>query len=137
MTSEEIKELEERTYAISWSGFPINTLFNDIRDNDSPRFNKALAYQDFKKIVDEIYRLKEIEKQQSNPTLDECIKEWEALGWKVWYKDENGFDLHKSLLERITIYAPEQSYYSTETLTLKEHNLLSKTLKALEEMKDD
>ena len=137
MTSEEIKELEERTYAISWSGFPINTLFNDIRDNDSPRFNKALAYQDFKKIIDEIYRLKEIEKQQSNPTLDECIKEWEALGWKVWYKDENGFDLHKSLLERITIYAPEQSYYSTETLTLKEHNLLSKTLKALEEMKDD
>lgn len=59
MTNEEIKELEERTYAISWSGFPINTLFNDIRDNDHPRFNKYLVYQDFKKIIDEIYRLKD------------------------------------------------------------------------------
>lgn len=59
MTNEEIKELEKRTYAIGWSGFPIDTLFNDIRDNDHPRFNKDLAYQDFKKIIDEIYRLKD------------------------------------------------------------------------------
>ena len=58
MTNEEIKELEERTYAIGWSGFPIDTLFNDIRDNNDPRFNKNLAYQDFKKIIDEIYILK-------------------------------------------------------------------------------
>lgn len=59
MTKEEIKELEERTYAIGWSGFPIDTLFNDIRDNNDPRFNKDLAYQDFKKIIDEIYILKD------------------------------------------------------------------------------
>lgn len=59
MTNEEIKELEKRTYAIGWSGFPIDALFNDIRDNNNPRFNKDLAYQDFKKIIDEIYRLKD------------------------------------------------------------------------------
>lgn len=58
MTNKEIKELKERTYAIGWSGFPIDTLFNDIRDNNDPRFNKDLAYQDFKKIIDEIYILK-------------------------------------------------------------------------------
>lgn len=58
MTDKEIKELQDRTYAIGWSGFPIDTLFNDIRDNNNPRFNKDLAYQDFKKIVDEIYRLR-------------------------------------------------------------------------------
>ena len=52
MTDKEIKELQDRTYAIGWSGFPIDTLFNDIRDNDNPRFNKDLAYQDFNKIVD-------------------------------------------------------------------------------------
>ena len=59
MTNEEIKELKERTYAIGWSGFPIDTLFNDIRDNNDPRFNKDLVYQDFKKIIDEIYILKD------------------------------------------------------------------------------
>lgn len=57
MTNEEIKELEERTYAIGWSEFPIDTLFNDIRDNNDPRFNRDLAYQDFKKVIDEIYKL--------------------------------------------------------------------------------
>ena len=66
------------------------------------------------------------------PTFDECIKKWEERGWKVWYKDGNGFDLHKSLLERISIYIPEQSYFSTVTLSFELHNLLTKTLKALE-----
>ena len=80
MTNEEIKELEKRTYAIGWSWFPIDTLFNDIRDNNNPRFNKDLAYQDFKKIIDEIYRLKDkAEKydeketpKKPNHKYDEC-----------------------------------------------------------------
>lgn len=79
MTKEEIKELEERTYAIGWSGFPIDTLFNDIRDNNNPRFNKDLAYQDFKKIIDEIYRLKDkAKKYDKKETSKKPIKRQEV-----------------------------------------------------------
>lgn len=59
MTKEEIKQLEERVYAIGSSLFPIDVFFNDIRDNKDPRYNKDRAYEDLKLIVDEIYRLRD------------------------------------------------------------------------------
>lgn len=59
MTKEEIKQLEERVYAIGSSLFPINVFFNDIRDNKDPKYNKDRAYEDLKLIVDEIYRLRD------------------------------------------------------------------------------
>ena len=69
MNKEEIKELQEKTYAISWSGFPLDAFFNDIRDNPNPNFDKDSAYQDLKKIVDEIYKLKDKAKK-----YDELVK---------------------------------------------------------------
>lgn len=63
MTKEEIKQLEERAYAIGSSLFPIDVFFNDIRDNKDPKYNKDRAYEDLKLIVDEIYRLKELLKE--------------------------------------------------------------------------
>lgn len=62
MTKEEIKQLEERVYAIGSSLVPIDVFFNDIRDNKDPRYNKDRAYEDLKLIVDEIYRLRDKEK---------------------------------------------------------------------------
>lgn len=59
MTNKEIQELKERIYNISYSGFPLDSFFNDIEKNDNPRFNKDLAYKDLKLIVDEIYKLKD------------------------------------------------------------------------------
>lgn len=59
MTKEEIKQLEERVYAIGSSLFPIDVFFNDIRDNKDPKYNKDKAYEDLKLIVDEIYRLRD------------------------------------------------------------------------------
>lgn len=58
MTQKEINELKERCYAIGNTKFPLDTFFNDIRDNDNPKFNKDDAYEDLKLIVDEIYRLR-------------------------------------------------------------------------------
>lgn len=62
MIKEEIKQLEERVYAIGSSLFPIDIFFNDIRDNKDPKYNKDKAYEDLKLIVDEIYRLRDREK---------------------------------------------------------------------------
>ena len=83
------------------------------------------------------------EKHKENPTFEECIKEWEERGWtvdelkqfpviKIWKlnKEQNVVDniyiYPKKLNSQIDFYA------NSETL-----NLLTKTLKALEEMKDD
>ena len=80
---------------------------------------------------------------RNQPTLDECIKEWEDRGWtvdelkqfpiiKIWKlnKEQNVVDniyvYHKKLNSTIDFNAD----YGTL-------NLLTKTLKALEEMKDE
>lgn len=62
MTKEEIKQLEERVYAIGNSLFPIDAFFNDIRDNKDPRYNKDRAYKDLKLIVDKLQELVDKEK---------------------------------------------------------------------------
>lgn len=133
MNKEEIKLLQERTYAISNSLLPLNVFFNDIRDNDNPRFRKDLAYQDFKLIVDEFYRLRE---EIKIPTIDEVKKEWEEDDWK-WEEDYLSISLTKSS-RVITIYTHNKEYDCTRfnmwkvgCLSIKEHQLLTKTFKAL------
>ena len=59
MMLKEIIELREKVYDMSNGEFPLNTFFNDIRDNTSPTFNKELAYKDLKKVVE---RFEELEK---------------------------------------------------------------------------
>ena len=59
MTDKEIQELKERIYNISYSGFLLDSFFNDIEKIDNQRFNKDLAYKALKLIVDEIYKLKD------------------------------------------------------------------------------
>ena len=141
MTDKEIKELEERTYAIGWSGFPIDALFNDIRDNNNPRFNKDLAYQDFKKVIDEIYRLKEIEKQQSTSTFEQYIKEWEDRGFEDIKNNNKSFSVRNEKLN-VDIYIDKRSkiiqittchYNYAQDISFELHHLIHKTLKALEE----
>lgn len=68
---------------------------------------------------------------KAEPTLDECIKEWEERGWKVDFKYPKGIDLVKSKLFRISIYFTDKTYFSDTPLTLKEHQLLTKLFKAL------
>ena len=62
MDDKEIKKLQEKVYSLSFSGFPLDAFFNDIRDNQNPKFNKDLAYEDLKKIADEVYELRKIKK---------------------------------------------------------------------------
>lgn len=135
MNNKEIKELQERCYAIGNSKFPLDQFFNDIRDNDSPRYNKEEAYNDLKLIVDEIYRLREKNKEQ-DPTLEEVKKEWEALGYEVL--EDNLVLQFRKKYKTIAIYKHNKVYDCTRdnicrvnVITFQEHELITKTLKAL------
>ena len=99
MTKEEIKELQARVYDISWSGFPLDTFFNDIRDNPSPNFNKELAYEDLKKIVDEVYRLRKLKK--AIKFLEDETKlyiEKDEFGYTLWVGG-TGYKINKEEYE--------------------------------------
>ena len=74
MINKEIQELKERIYDISYSGFPLDSFFNDIERNDNPRFNKDLAYKDLKLIVDEIYKLKDKAKKYDERETPKKVK---------------------------------------------------------------
>ena len=66
MMFKEIIGLREKVYDMSNGEFPLNTFFNDIRDNTSPTFNKELAYKDLNLIANHITymedRLEKLEK---------------------------------------------------------------------------
>ena len=75
------------------------------------------------------------------PTLDECIKEWEEKGWrwhmdkiciKLFNKEDEEIDIHIWLSDKTYTKAYKEFY---QYITIEEHNLIHKTLKALEEMK--
>ena len=139
MNKEEIKLLQERTYAISNSLFPLNTFFNDIRDNDNPRFGKDLAYQDLKLIVDEFYRLRE---KIKIPTIDEVKKEWEDIGYE-WFENGGIIVLQQQIQYTnkyviITINLGKKAYWKIVDdnlnfipFSFQEHQLLTKTFAAL------
>lgn len=86
--------------------------------------------------------LKELVDQQSNPTLLECIKEWEDRGYLCFLSKEPKL-LDISNLEEYSVikiglenkhYIKVDSvlYSSFVPITFEEHNLIHKTLKALE-----
>lgn len=93
--------------------------------------------------LDKVARYFINEKHKENPTFSECIKEWEERGWtvdelkqfpviKIWKLNkeqrvvDNIYVFNKTLKSKLDFDA------DYETL-----NLLTKTLKALEKMKDE
>ena len=85
--------------------------------------------------LDKVARYFINEKHKENPTLSECIKEWEERGWKgeistsaiqinyIKFGRLSGIHIYKWLKEVRILY---------ENLHYEEFHLLSKTIKALE-----
>ena len=143
MTNKEIQELKERIYNISYSGFPLDSFFNDIEQNDNPRFNKDLAYKDIKLIVDEIYKLKvkakKYDEKEKSPTIKEVKKEWEELGydWKednyfIYLKCSDKYAEAEIIIKKYTkTFFKEDGHFEMLAFNFVEHQLLTKTFKAL------
>lgn len=51
LSKEELKELRDYCYSNGCSFFPVNTFFNDIRDNKEKNFDKNQAYKDLWAII--------------------------------------------------------------------------------------
>ena len=91
-------------------------------------------------------KLKESEKQ-SEPTLSECIKEWEDRGMEVKIlNDENVINIFNpevysvisiNLENKLYIKTDSVIYSCVESITFDEQNLISKTIKALEAINND
>ena len=95
-------------------------------------------------------KIKELIDQQSNPTLSECIKEWEDRGYETIYHEKHIIFRHHKTYKVIEIdsinlsyktdewYDPKRPYADRlnideiQYITLDLHNLIHKTLKALE-----
>lgn len=73
-----------------------------------------------------------INEKQSNPPLSDCIKEWEARGWKVTISKREIEIRDTKTLTYISIDKKDKAYWCSAYLPFEEHYLLSKTLKALE-----
>jgi hypothetical protein len=65
------KTLKEKAYKYGNSSFPIDTFYNDIRDNKSPTYDKESAFNGLEKIIDVF-----IQKDQQ---IAQLKKELEAL----------------------------------------------------------
>ena len=85
--------------------------------------------------------------EQTNTSFEECIKEWKKRGYLCFLSKEPKL-LDISNLEEYSVikiglenkhYIKVDSvlYSSFIPITFEEHNLIHKTLKALEEMKDE
>lgn len=82
---------------------------------------------------------------RNQPTLEECIKEWEDRGYECLKGSHIISLFHKEKDIEIAIYLEDKSYCKAEKngtdyewITFEEHQLLTKTLKALEvEKKND
>lgn len=97
--------------------------------------------------LDKVARYFINEKHKENPNLSECIKEWEKRGYLCFLSKEPKL-LDISNLEEYSVikiglenkhYIKVDSvlYSSFIPITFEEHNLIHKTLKALEGMKDE
>ena len=96
----------------------------------------------------EIYRkhrnnLQKLIDKEKVPTLEEVIKEWEKLGF-VWNSTSKAIFIKKPKKRTIAISLLDKSYesyfyrdYEARTLSFKEHQLLTKTFKALGWLEDD
>lgn len=142
MTQKEINKLKKRVYSISNCMFPLDTFFNDIEQNKDPDFNKESAYNDLKLITDVVYELKE---KQKDYTLEEVEKLWKEIDYgKVWSSKPrpNEIRFRNSNESEIVIYTNDKSYFKYSpyrnviAISSKEHDLITKTIKALEKMEE-
>ena len=95
-------------------------------------------------------KFKELIEQQSNSTLSDCIKEWEDRGYETIYHEKHIIFRHHKTYKVIEIdsinlsyktdewYDPKRPYADRlnideiQYITLDLHNLINKTIKALE-----
>lgn len=75
--------------------------------------------------------------KENNPTLEEVIKEWEELGYKLTRHErclleftKNDMFLKIYNIGNVITYE-KQAYGYSQRITFKEHQLLTKTFKAL------
>lgn len=90
-------------------------------------------------LYDTIKYLEEYQQTLSNPTLDECIKEWEDKGFKTNIYQDILYIKSWKLKCEIRIWISDLTYVCSKwhkpfyyTMDMELHNLLTKTLKALE-----
>ncbi len=91
---------------------------------------------DKKRLFDSMDLLQELVDQTKTPTLEEVKKEWEELGY---FETEKGSKYsvirNEELNKEFTIYHNDKTYDCTKAhfkdITIKEHNLLTKTFRAL------
>lgn len=80
------------------------------------------------------YRLlNELVEKEKSPTLEEVKKEWEALGY-IWKENSSAINLYgKKYGLHILLSKDDKEYfrYDTANFTFQEHQLLTKTMKAL------
>lgn len=78
-----------------------------------------------------------LEKEFETPTFEECVKEWEERGWKVTISKREIEIRDTKTLTYISIDKKDEAYWCSAYLSFELHYLLTKTLKALEEMEDE
>lgn len=110
---------------IAGSYSPVNTALKDYT-TDVETLNYALKPLNL-----------EIVEKQSNPTFEQCIKEWEDRGWEVYVSNREIELLETNSLNTISIDKRDKCYWCNYYLSFELHHLLSKTIKVLEEMKDE
>ena len=98
---------------------------------ESLNINYTIPSKQFEQVFE-----KDTNIEKRNLTLEEVKKEWEDLGY-IWIKGHNYICLRSDFDElyakkeiRIILYA-KQYYKVSGLLTLQEHQLLTKTFKAL------
>lgn len=70
------------------------------------------------------------DKEEYKPTLEEVKKEWEELEWK-WEEDVEIIRLRQYFSYEIFINKEDMTYKSNISLNIIEHQLLTKTFRAL------
>lgn len=72
--------------------------------------------------------------EKDNPTLSECIKEWEDRGWTSFKSKSFGWFIVEKDCKKIIFDWNEINYSCAKEfdIDLELHNLINKTLKALE-----
>ena len=73
---------------------------------------------------------------KNQSTFKECIKEWEERGWEVYVSNREIEILETTSLSVISIDRKDNSFWCNYYLSFELLELLNKTLKVLEEMKD-
>ncbi len=116
----------------------LNKIYHKYETMESADLNAERLENQYKFGL-EVLKLSE-ENQESNHTLSECVKMWEDRGWKV---DEDGYFKTINFIkgDRGICFDIDEKYYFTFRTSLKYnsfdidvelHNLIHKTIKALE-----